>query len=72
MVGGAGVEGPPGARVGGYALGQTNLPLGAFSLDSGVLWWPVGWLCSAGELTQLCCERVWNQLGCWEALVILR
>lgn len=26
--------------------------------------WAVGRLRSAGELTQLCFERVWNQLGC--------
>lgn len=63
--------GPPGAHVGGYVLGQTNLTARAFSFSSGVLWWAVGRLCSAAELTQLCFERVWNQLGCWEALVIL-
>lgn len=32
MVGGAGVEGPPGACLGGYVVSQTNLTPRAFSL----------------------------------------
>lgn len=42
MVGGAGVEGPPGARVGGFVLSQTNLTPRAFSLTLVFCLWAAG------------------------------